>query len=150
MSPKSRPCRPGGEDGREREQAPAPKQRRDHHRDGVSRPMAGTWPRRGDGEPRRRAGRPAPPSSSGMPVSAGDHEPGQQRVGQRLRAVGQLVEDDPAPNAPPVTPSSATSNSARGPTGSVQGSMRERSISGWWGGTDAMGVIAGDLDDLAA
>ena len=39
----------------------------------------------------------AAPSSERQPEQRRDHEPGEHRVSQRLGAVRELVEDDPAP-----------------------------------------------------
>ena len=154
-SPKSRLCSPGGEDGDSASSTPAPNSVVTTTATAVSRPMAGTWPAAAIAS--AATSRPAaPPSSSGMPVQRGDDEPRQQRVGQRLGAVGEVVEDDPAARARRrSTPSSATSSSARRPTGSAHGSVSvcsAASISAWWWWRrhDRAQLAAGQLDDLAA
>ena len=78
----------------------------------------------------------------------GEHQPGEDRVRERLGRVGELVEDDPAAERPPASAIRTISASARCMNGFLE---RRRASSGGGGGVGGSpAAAAGDLDDLAA
>ena len=94
-SPKSSSFRPGGDAGLRAEHDPEPEQARDHdgHR-GVA-PDLRRSPEHDDGDGRHEHPHRAAENER-HPEQRGHHEPREERVGERLGAVGELVADDPA------------------------------------------------------
>ena len=87
---------PGRRGGREREQDAGAEERRDHDGDGGVAPDGRHLPGERDRERRDEQARGAAEQQR-QAGERGDDQPRQQRVRQRLRAVGEAVEDDPAP-----------------------------------------------------
>ena len=82
--------------GRQREQDAGAEQRGHHHRDGGVAADGRHLPGEADRERRDEQARGAAEQQR-QAREGGDDEPRQQRVRQRLGAVGEVVEDDPAP-----------------------------------------------------
>ena len=112
-SPNRRSWMPAGESGASASSAPSAHQRRDDDRDprvGTDRgqPAGERDRRRGDGDSERSA------EHQREPGQRGDHEPGEHRVGERLGAVGEPEQHDPAPERARPRGRSAASRRARG------------------------------------
>ena len=122
--------------GREREQHAEPEEGRDHHGDRGVAPDLGRAPDRRRSPRRPRGRRPRRRARAAAPASAASDEAREQRVGERLGAVGELVEDDPAAErAARRCPTSASSSSARCMKPCVPGIGEARAaISGGGGG----------------
>ena len=95
MSPKSRPCSPGGVAGDSASSDAEPEQARDHDRDGGVAPDLRRAAGERDGE-RRDDDPDRAAEQQRQPDERREDEAGQQRVRERLGAVGEVVHDDPA------------------------------------------------------
>ena len=86
---------PGRRVGREGEQDAEPEHRRDDDGDGDVAADPGHAAGEGDRQRRDRDRRRRPEQQRDAGEGR-DHQPGEDRVGERLRRIGELVEDDPA------------------------------------------------------
>ena len=146
MSPNSSVSIPGGESGESASSTPSPNIVVTTTATPTSRPTPGTREASAiasaASDDRRRR-----PEQQRHPGDRGEHQAREDRVGERLGRVGELVEDDPAAER-------AAGQAEQGHLGDRP--LHERFLEGlehqwwWWCGGRIASAGAGDLDDRAA